>query len=97
MYLLHEPTTLANGAANIDELIRLIHQYTSNSNCAGGLSAEKVDLEGYTFPGAGRGTEELAKLPVLQPKMNCLLANCNLEKGMRLNYLHVQMAIRPFL
>ncbi|MBT2679476.1 thermonuclease family protein [Bacillus sp. ISL-35] len=52
-YFLHEPTSLAKSAANIDELIRLIQVYSSNSDCADGLSEGKIELEGYTFQGEG--------------------------------------------
>jgi micrococcal nuclease len=61
MYLLHEPTSIAKSAGNIDELIRLINQYNSNSDCAAGLSEEKVDLEGYTFSGAGSESKNSAQ------------------------------------
>ncbi|QED50117.1 nuclease [Cytobacillus dafuensis] len=50
VYLLHEPSSLAKTAANMDELIQLIKKYNSNSSCASGLSKENVDLEGYSFP-----------------------------------------------
>lgn len=58
VYILHEPTSITKSAANIGELIRLIHQYNNNSDCAAGLSEEKIDLEGYTFSGAGKVAPE---------------------------------------
>jgi competence protein ComEC len=51
MYLLHSPTALAKSAKNIDELIALIKTHNSNKKCGATLTADKIDLEGYTFPG----------------------------------------------
>jgi micrococcal nuclease len=48
MYLLHDPTTLAKSAQNIQEVILLIQQYNSN-DCKNSLTANMVDLEGYLF------------------------------------------------
>ncbi len=47
-YLLHEPTALAASAANMEELILLIKKNNSNE-CKNTLTANKVDLEGFTF------------------------------------------------
>jgi len=52
VYLLHNPTPLAESAKNIKELIALIKQNNSNSQCVSNLPASTVDLEGYTFPSA---------------------------------------------
>lgn len=49
-YLLHDPTKIVKSAKNMTELISLINQYNSNSDCTDGLSESKVDLEGYAFP-----------------------------------------------
>lgn len=51
VYLLHEPTSLAKSAQNISELINLIQQYNSNTDCNTGLNEERIDLEGYSFSG----------------------------------------------
>ncbi len=48
-YLLHNPTSLARKAKNMQELIALIKKYNSNSKCTRVLNASKVDLEGFTF------------------------------------------------
>jgi competence protein ComEC len=50
MYLLHSPTALAKSAKTIEELISLIRVYNSNKKCGDVLTANKLDLEGYTFP-----------------------------------------------
>jgi micrococcal nuclease len=50
MYLLHDPTSLAKSAQNIQELMMLIQQYNSN-DCKNRLTAKMVDLEGYVFEG----------------------------------------------
>jgi endonuclease YncB( thermonuclease family) len=50
VYLLHDPTPLAQSAKNIDELIVLIKQNNSNSQCVSNLSPSTIDLEGYSFP-----------------------------------------------
>jgi competence protein ComEC len=50
MYLLHSPTALAKTAKTIDELIALIRANNSNKKCGATLTADKIDLEGYTFP-----------------------------------------------
>ncbi|CAM3793067.1 thermonuclease family protein [Mesobacillus thioparans] len=63
-YFLHEPTALAKSAGNIDELIRLIQEYSSNSACAAGLDEGKIDLEGFAFQGEGSKTSKPAKVPI---------------------------------
>jgi micrococcal nuclease len=78
-YMLHEPTSIAKSAANIAELIRLIHQYNSNSDCADGLSEERIDLEGYTFPGGESSTTESNQVAVATPKAE--LSSGNLQVG----------------
>lgn len=50
VYLLHDPSSLAQSAKNINELIALIKQNNSNSQCVSNLSPNTIDLEGYTFP-----------------------------------------------
>lgn len=50
MYLLHSPTALAKTAKTIDELIALIKANNTNKKCGAVLTADKLDLEGYTFP-----------------------------------------------
>ncbi|MBS4189640.1 thermonuclease family protein [Bacillus sp. FJAT-49705] len=62
VYLLHEPSSIAKTAANMEELIQLIKKYNSNSSCASGLSKEKVDLEGYSFPNQSK-TDQTEVLP----------------------------------
>jgi len=52
VYLLHSPTPLAESAKNINELISLIKQNNSNSQCVSNLSPSTIDLEGFTFPNA---------------------------------------------
>ncbi len=61
VYILHEPTPIAKNARNVQELIRLINQYNSNSECAAELTRAKIDLEGYTFQ------EEGGKVPESEP------------------------------
>jgi micrococcal nuclease len=48
VYLLHEPTPLAKQAKTIDDLIGLIQENSSNS-CKNTLTADKIDLEGYSL------------------------------------------------
>ncbi|MFE8702734.1 thermonuclease family protein [Cytobacillus sp. FJAT-54145] len=48
-YLLHEPTALAKEARSIEELLRLIQQYNSNTKCVSNLTIDKIDLEGYNL------------------------------------------------
>ncbi|WP_226674578.1 hypothetical protein [Mesobacillus jeotgali] len=62
MYLLHDPTRLAKSAHKMEELIKLINRYNSNSDCAAGLSEEKIDLEVYTFTGQEVNQRILLKL-----------------------------------
>jgi micrococcal nuclease len=68
VYILHEQTSIAKTATNIDELITLIHQYNSNSDCAAGLSEEKIDLEGYAFPGEESVVPDPNQAPGEAPK-----------------------------
>ncbi|MDZ5473739.1 thermonuclease family protein [Bacillus sp. 31A1R] len=49
VYILHEPTPLAETANNMEELITLIIENNSNTTCTNQLIDSKVDLEGYTF------------------------------------------------
>ncbi|MFT9600993.1 hypothetical protein [Mesobacillus sp.] len=97
MYLLHEPTSIAKSAGNIGELIRLINQYNSNSDCAAGLSEEKVDLEGYTFPGARNPEPESSQAASEMAKPKFLPANWSLEKCIKQNCQIAQTAILQFL
>lgn len=55
VYILHDPTPLAESARNPQELISLIKQHTSN-DCKNSLSESKLDLEGYTFGSGGQST-----------------------------------------
>lgn len=80
MYLLHEPTSIAKSAADIGELIRLINQYNSNSDCAAGLTEEKVDLEGYTFSGAGNAAPESNQAAGEMPKAEVSTGKLQLGK-----------------
>lgn len=70
VYFLHEPTSLAKSAINMQELIRLINQYNSNADCASVLSENKVDLEGYTFPAEGNSATESGSTPSAAPKIS---------------------------
>lgn len=58
MYLLHNPTELAQSANNIDELIQLIKENNSNTTCSSQLTSEYVDLEGYEFKKKNSGQKE---------------------------------------
>jgi micrococcal nuclease len=80
MYLLHEPTSIAKSAANIGELLRLINQYNSNSDCAAGLTEEKVDLEGYTFSEAGNAASESNQSAGEMPKAEVSTGKLQLGK-----------------
>jgi micrococcal nuclease len=79
VYFLHEPTSLAKSAINMQELIRLINQYNSNAECASGLSENKVDLEGYTFPAESSSSTESGSTPSAAPKIS--QENDKLELG----------------
>lgn len=68
VYTLHEPTSIAESAANIEELINLIKQYNSNVDCKAGLNETKFDLEGYSFPAAGSNSTESIPAAVKAPK-----------------------------
>jgi micrococcal nuclease len=52
MYLLHEPTSIAQQAKTKEELVQLIKKYNSNSECVGQLTPDKIDLEGHTLGGS---------------------------------------------
>ncbi|MBT2661075.1 thermonuclease family protein [Bacillus sp. ISL-45] len=80
VYILHEPTSIAKSADNIGELIRLIHQYNSNSDCAAGLNEEKVDLEGNTFSGAGNDASESNQAAGEMPKAEVSTGKLQLGK-----------------
>jgi micrococcal nuclease len=62
-YFLHTPTPLADSAKNINELISLIEQNNSNSDCVSNLSPDTIELEGFTFP-----SEQTTPTPTLKPK-----------------------------
>jgi micrococcal nuclease len=79
VYFLHEPTPLAKSALNMQELTRLINQYNSNAECASGLSENKVDLEGYTFPADSSSSKESGSTPSAAPKIS--QENDKLELG----------------
>ena len=80
VYILHEPTSIAKSAANIGELIRLIDQYNNNSDCAAGLSEEKIDLEGYTFSGSGNVAPESNQAAGEMPKAEVSIGKLQLGK-----------------
>jgi micrococcal nuclease len=63
-YLLHNPTSIARKAKNMQELIALIKKYNSNSTCTRKLNASKVNLEGFTFSNSRSST----KTPSTQTK-----------------------------
>jgi micrococcal nuclease len=68
VYTLHEPTSIAKSAANIEELINLIKQYNSNLDCKASLNEAKVDLEGYNFPAEESNSTESTPAAVKAPK-----------------------------
>jgi len=49
MYLLHEPTSLAKTAKNLQELAILIQKYNGNRKCKLQFDESKIDLEGNSF------------------------------------------------
>ncbi|WP_078547605.1 thermonuclease family protein [Litchfieldia alkalitelluris] len=87
VYLLHEPTSLAQSAQNKSELVQLIQQYNGNEHCKTSLDESKVELEGYSFNSDvdHNGNEELSidSSPVvtssdllLGAKYNAILKQC---------------------
>jgi|GEM_PF-801166 len=87
-YFLHEPTSIARSAKNMQELIALIKKYNSNSKCINTLNESKVDLEGFTFSNGTPSTNPTpnqtkpAPKPTPQPqlqlgqKYSATLAGC---------------------
>ncbi|PLR76014.1 hypothetical protein CU633_17965 [Bacillus sp. V3-13] len=68
---MHSPTPLAQTANNVQELIALIKQNNTNSACTSTLSANTIDLEGYSFPTGEPAAEPEAapaSVPAQAPK-----------------------------
>ena len=60
----------------MDELIELIHQNNSNEKCKASLTADTIDLEGYSFPDGSGGTSskpQASAPPVARPAVNGLM------------------------
>jgi micrococcal nuclease len=66
-YLLHNPTSIARKAKNIQELIALIKKYNSNATCTRGLNPSKVNLEGFTFKNVQSNTPSTQTKPATKP------------------------------
>ncbi|WP_433750806.1 thermonuclease family protein [Falsibacillus pallidus] len=67
-YLLHDPTPLAKTAKTMDQLVSLIRQNNSNSKCAAGFNASKIDLEGHTLSGNTASTSPASPPKTSTPK-----------------------------
>ncbi|RDI45693.1 thermonuclease family protein [Falsibacillus pallidus] len=67
-YLLHDPTPLAKTAKTMDQLVSLIRQNNSNSKCATGFNASKIDLEGHTLSGNSASTPPASTPKTSTPK-----------------------------
>jgi micrococcal nuclease len=79
-YFLHDPSSLAKTAKDIDELLSLIKEHNSNLKCSSMLTVNKIELEGYTFSSNGSTTstktvEESGELQIGK-KYNAILEKC---------------------
>ncbi|MBS8264071.1 nuclease [Mesobacillus boroniphilus] len=80
VYILHEPTSIARSAANMQELMSLIKQYNSNQDCKASLNEAKVDLEGHSFPAEGSTPSESTPASSDSPKAAASTGNLQLGK-----------------